>query len=168
MEMLLTVLTPLIVAIIGFAVFTLMRRENERKSDKLNRYDFVIRSSIAWGIVMLVIDAFLIALLVVGNIEKSMGIANIIIAIFILVFGYGALAILRESIYVNGEEIIHTPPIGKKKVYLFSDIERVDMGKGCYKIYVRTKHVFSIEQNAIGARLFCDLIREKTKIDTEE
>ena len=101
MDMLLTVLTPLIVAIIGFSVFTLMRREREYKADKLNRCDFVIRSSMAWGVIMLVIDAFLLSLLIVGNLEKSMGFFNIIIIALFLVFAYGALAVFRDNVRVN-------------------------------------------------------------------
>ena len=45
MEIFLTIVTPIIIAIGIICAFALMKRENKRKNEALNRRDFVIRTS---------------------------------------------------------------------------------------------------------------------------
>ena len=161
MDVILTVLTPLVVGILALAVFTLMRREGTRKNEKLNREDFVIRSSYVWGVIMLIVIAFLLFIVIAGNITEPMGYINILFAVLILVLLYGSLTVFRDKVRIKGEEIIHTPAIGKKRVYSFSQIEKIEQKRAGYYIKSNGKTAFVLEINSIGAKLFIELASER-------
>jgi len=162
MEIFLTIVTPIIVAIGIVCLFTLMRRENKRKNESLNRRDFVIRSSYTWGVIMATIEVLDLCLIIFGNIDGSFAVGvNIFLGILLVAFGFGTLQIFREKVRVlEKRDIIYTPIIGKKRSYTFDSIERVEKKKTGIYVYVGGKRAFNLDPSGIGTGLFVELYRQ--------
>ena len=157
----LMIIAPIIVALgIGF-LFAISRKENKRKNEALNRRDFVIRSSYTWGVIMVTIEAVLLALVIVGNIDMGLPLGvNIVLGILLVAFAFGALQIFREKVrVVEKKEIIHTPVIGRIKKYTFKEVNRVDMKRTGVYAYVNGKRIFTLDSTGIGTSLFVELYR---------
>ncbi|MBE6673964.1 MAG: hypothetical protein E7596_02535 [Ruminococcaceae bacterium] len=162
MDTLLTVVTPLLIAVLGIMLFTLARRDNKRKNEQLNRCAFIIRSSYSWGVIMIIIEVLLGSLLVFGNIGEPFSIGiNIALSIFLLIFGFGILQAFREKVAVNGDNIVYTPTIGKKQEYVFSDIEKLESKRTGVYIYVRGKKAFTLDPSGIGTALFVEIYKTR-------
>lgn len=162
MDNLLTILTPIIIAIGAVCAFALARREKTRKNDKLNRRDYVVRSTYTWGVIMITIDVLLLTLLIFGNIDDPFPIGfNIVMGAVALLLGYGILQSFRENVrIVERNEIIYTPTVGKKRKYTFDDIERVEKRKTGIYVYVGGKKAFGIDPSGIGTSLFVEMYRD--------
>ena len=159
----LLILTPIILAIgVGF-IFALAKKENKRKNEKLNRNDFVIRSSYSWGAIMATLEALALCLIIVGNIDGSFGVGvNIFLGILSVAFAYGTLQIFREKVRVIGKnEIIYTPVIGKAKKYSFDQIDRAEKKRTGIYVYVDGKKAFVLDPAGIGSGLFVELYCEE-------
>ena len=162
MNILLTVITPLLVGFgLAFA-FASMKKENTRKNAKLNRRNFVIRSSYTWGIIMGTINAVLLPLLIVGLALGELGVGvSIVISLCIILFSIGIVQNVRERVAVKDDDIVYTPIFGKSKGYTFSQIDRVEKRKTGIYVYVENKKVFSLDPAGIGTSLFLELYRQK-------
>ncbi len=162
MDILLTVATPLIIAVLGIALFTLARKDNKRKNEQLNRCAFIIRSTYFWGVIMIIIEAILGSLLGFGNISEPFPIGvNIALSIFFIIFGFGILQAFREKVAVNGNNIVYTPAIGKKKEYTFADIEKIESKRTVVYIYVQGKKAFTLDPGGIGTALFVEIYKTR-------
>ena len=161
MEIFLTIVTPIIVAIGIVSAFALTKRENKRKNDSLNRRDFVIRSSYTWGIIMATIDALALSLLLFGNLDGEFATGvNIFLSILAVAFSYGTLQMFREKVRViEKKDIIVTPAIGKTKAYTFDQIDRVEKKKTGVYVYINGKKTFALDPSGIGTSLFVEMYR---------
>ena len=152
------ILAPLIVGLGVFAIFAFARKENKRKNEKLNRSDFVVRSTHTWGIIMIALEVILVSLLIFGNLESPFSIGvNIVLSAFVLIFAVGILQNFRENVHVKDKKFIITPMIGKKREYKFSQIEKIDGRKTGYYVYVDGKKVLSLDPSGIGSSLFVEV-----------
>ena len=167
MEIVLTVVTPIILAIGIICLFGFLRREHARKDENLNRRDFVARSSYAWGIIMSTINALLISVLIGGNIDSPFPVGvNIVLSAVVLVFGVGILQAFREKVrIIECNEITYTPTFGKKRKYTFEQIERVEKKKTGIYVIVDGKKAFSLDPSGIGTGLFLELYRSKRSLN---
>ena len=162
MDIILTVVTPLLIGLCAFVVFALARRENRRKNENLNRRSFVIRSTYTWGVIMVTADVLLLLLIVFGNIEEPFPILlNVILSLLILGFAYGALQVFRERVSVEGNRIVYTPAIGSKKEYSFDKLERIENKKTGIHVFVNGKKVFTLDPSGIGTQLFIDVYKTR-------
>lgn len=162
MDILLTIITPIVVAIGLGVAFALSKKERKRKNEKLNRRDFVIRSSYSWGVIMSTIEVLILCLLVFGNIESPFPVGvNVALGIFGAAFGVGILQAFRERVrVVEKSEITYTPIFGKKRVYSFSDIESVEKKRTGVYVFIKGKKAFNLDPSGIGTSLFLELYRE--------
>lgn len=161
MEIFLTIVTPIIIAIGIICAFALMKRENKRKNESLNRRDFVIRTSYTWGVIMATLEVLDLCLIIFGNIDGTFAVGvNIFLGVLALAFGFGTLQIFREKVRViEKKEIIYTPIIGKKRNYTFDAIDRLEKKKTGVYVYVDGKKVFNLDPSGIGTSLFVELYR---------
>lgn len=161
MEIFLTVVTPIIVAIGIIASFALMKRENKRKNASLDRRNFVIRSTYTWGVIMATLEVLDLSLLIFGNLDGTFAVGvNVFLGVLAVAFGFGALQIFREKVRViEKRDIIYTPIIGKNREYTFDDIERVEKKKTGVYVYINGKKAFNLDPAGIGTSLFIDLYR---------
>ena len=162
MEIFLTIATPIVVAIGVVCAFALMKRENKRKNESLNRRDFVIRSSYTWGVIMATLETLDLCLMIFGNMDGAFAVGvNIFLGLLAVAFGYGTLQIFREKVRViEKRDIIYTPVLGSKKNYTFDSIERVEKKKTGVYVYVDGKKAFNLDPSGIGTSLFVELYRE--------
>lgn len=159
---LLYILTPIMMVLCIAGVFVLARRENARKTSKLNRRDFVIRSSYVWGAIMIIIDTVLLIMLVFGNIGEPFPIGfNIALSIIFLVFAFGILQAFREKTRVKDDEITYIPAIGKAKKYTFSQIEKIETKKTGTVVFVDGKKAFTLDTSGIGTLLFIEIFKTR-------
>ncbi len=163
MEIFLTIATPIIVGIGIVVAFALMRKENKRKNENLNRRDFVIRSSYTWGVIMATIEVLDLCLIIFGNIDGTFAVGvNIFLGFLAVAFGFGTLQIFRERVrIVERRDIIYTPIIGKKRNYTFESIERVEKKKTGIYVYVDGKKAFNLDPSGIGTSLFVEFYRQR-------
>ena len=162
MNSVITILTPLIVALGAFAVFGFARKENKRKNEKLNRRNFVARSTHTWGVIMIVIEVLLAFLLVFGNIEEPFGVGvNVILGVLVLAFGFGILQNLRERVVVLEDKFTVIPMIGKKREYEFSKIEKIESKKTGHYVFVNGKKVLTLDPTGIGTSLFVEIYKTR-------
>lgn len=161
MEIFLTIVTPIIVAIGIVCAFALMKRENKRKNASLDRRNFVIRSSYTWGVIMATLEVLDLCLIIFGNIDGTFALGvNIFLGALAVAFGFGTLQIFREKVRViEKRDIIYTPIIGKNREYTFDDIERVEKKKTGVYVYINGKKAFNLDPSGIGTGLFVDLYR---------
>ncbi len=159
---LLYIFTPLIL-ILGIAgIFALAKKENERKTSKLNRRDFVIRSSYVWGGIMITIDVIVLVMLIFGNIGQPFPIGfNVALCLAFLVFAFGILQVFREKVRVKDDEIIYTPAIGGSKVYSFSQIEKIESKKTGTVVFIDGKKAFTLDTSGIGTLLFVEIFKTR-------
>lgn len=162
MDNLLTILTPLIIGFGAIAVFALARREKTRKNDKLNRCDFVARSTYTWGVIMITINTVIALILILGNIEDPFGIGfNIFLGALFVLFSLGILQAFRERVIVKGERVIYVPTLGKAREYTFDRIERVEKRKTGIYVYVNGKKAFTLDPSGIGSLLFVEIYKTR-------
>ena len=163
MEIVLSIVGPIILAIGIICIFGFSRRERARRDESLNRRDFVARSTYTWGIIMCTINALLLSVVIAGNIEKPFPLGvNIVLGGVILLFGYGILQSFRERVrIIEGKDIIYTPTIGRKRTYLFSQIDGVEKKKTGVYVYVNGKRAFSLDPSGIGTTMFLELYRDR-------
>ena len=159
MEVLLTIVTPIIVAIGIVSAFALSKRENKRKNQNLNRRDFVVRSTYTWGVIMSTIELLAVCLLIFGNIDGEFAVGvNIFLGVLSVAFGFGILQNFREKVRViERKEIIYTPIFGKTKNYTFDHIDRVEKKKTGVYVYINGKKAFTLDPTGIGTSLFVEL-----------
>ena len=162
MEIFFTIASPIVVAIGVVVAFALMKRENKRKNESLNRRDFVIRSSYTWGVIMSTLEALDLCLLIFGNMDGGFAVGvNIFLGLLAAAFGYGALQIFREKVRViEKSDIIYTPIVGRVRTYTFDSIERVEKKRTGVYVYIDGKKVFNLDPSGIGTSLFVELYRE--------
>ncbi len=163
MEIVLSIVVPIILAIGIICAFSFSRRERARRDENLNRRDFVARSTYTWGIIMCTVNALLLSVVIAGNIEKPFPIGvNILLGAVILLFAFGILQAFREKIRViECSDIIYTPTIGKKRKYTLEQIDRIEKKKTGVYIFVNNKKAFSLDPSGIGTTLFLELYRSK-------
>jgi hypothetical protein len=162
MDIVLTVITPLIVGFGAFVAFALSRRENRRKNEKLNRRNFVIRSTYTWGVVMITLDTLLVMLLILGNVGEPLPIGlDIVLALLIIAFSFGSVQIFRERVTVKENTIIYTPVIGRKREYSFGCVDRVENRKTGVHVFVNGKKAFTLDPSGIGTQLFIDIYKTR-------
>ena len=162
MEFIMTIITPLVIGFGAFVIFALARRENRRKNEKLNRHNFVARSTYTWGAVMVTVIVLLLLLVIFGNIGEPFGVGlNVALSLLILALGFGSLQIFREKVTVKENEIIFTPAIGKKKAYRFQQIERVENRKTGVCVFINGKKVFTLDPSGIGTALFVEIYKTR-------
>lgn len=162
MEIIMTIITPLVIGLGAFVAFALSRRENRRKNEKLNRHSFVARSTYTWGVIMITIDLLLLMLITFGNIEEPFGIGfNIILSLLILIFAFGALQIFRERVIIKENQITVIPALGKRKLYTFDKIERVENKKTAVHVFVNGKKAFALDPSGIGTALFVEIYKTR-------
>lgn len=161
MEIFLTVVTPIIVAIGILCSFALMKRENKRKNASLNKSDFVIRSTYTWGVIMATLEVLDLSLLIFGNIDGAFAVGvNVFLSILAVAFGFGALQIFREKVHViEKKKIVHTPIFGRKREYTMDQVERVEKKKTGVYVYINGKKAFNLDPSGIGTSLFVDIYR---------
>lgn len=152
------ILAPLIVGLGVFAIFAFARKENKRKNEKLNRSDFYVRSTHAWGIIMIILELTIISLLIFGNLDKPFSVGvNVALSLLLVIFGVGILQNFRENVHVVDKKFIVTPMLGKKREYEFSQIEKIEGRKTGYYVYVNGKKVLSLDPSGIGTSLFVEI-----------
>lgn len=159
---LLYICTPLIL-ILGIAgIFALAKKENARKTSKLNRRDFVIRSSYVWGGIMITIDVIILVMLIFGNIGEPFPIGfNVVLGLIFLAFAFGILQVFRERVTVKNDEITYTPVVGSKRVYTFSQIEKIEAKKTGTVVFIDGKKAFTLETSGIGTLLFVEIFKTR-------
>ena len=162
MDIVLTVITPLVIGFGAFVAFALSRRENRRKNEKLNRRDFVIRSTYTWGVIMITLDLLLLLLLILGNVGEPLSPGlDVVLALLIIAFSFGSLQVFRERVAVKENAIIYTPTVGRKKEYSFKDIDRVENRKTGVHVFVNGKKAFTLDPSGIGTQLFVDIYKTR-------
>lgn len=155
-----TVLTPLIIGLGAFAVFGFARIENRKKNEKLNRANFVARSTHTWGVIMITIEVLLAVMLIFGNIEEPFGAGmNIALILLAVLFGFGILQNFRERVHVVDKTFTVVPMLGKKQKYTFQDIEKVESKKTGHYVYVKGKKVATLDPSGIGTLLFIEIYK---------
>ena len=160
MDIFILIASPLIIAFGAYAIFTIAKKENSRKSEKLNRCDFVARSTHTWGVIMIALEVLLALLLILGNIEKPFGVGmNVVLGALALIFALGILQNFREKIHIVNKTFTVTPTLGKKKQYSFSDIEKIDTRKTGYLVLVDGKKVATLDPGGIGTMLFVEIYK---------
>ena len=167
MEIVLSIVGPIIIAIGVICIFAFSRKERARKDDNLNRRDFVARSTYTWGIIMCTLDALLLSVLIAGNIEKPFNVGvTVVLCGVALIFAYGILQAFREKVRViEGNEIIYTPTLGKKRKYTLEQIERVERKKTGIYVFADGKKVFSLDPSGIGTTMFLEIYKSKRSIN---
>ena len=159
---LLYIFTPIMMVLSVAGVFVLARRENARKSRKLNRRDFVIRSSYVWGAIMGIIDVIALVMLIFGNIGEPFPWGfNAALGVVLLVFAFGALQSFREKVSVKDDEIIYTPTIGASKKYTFSQIEKIETKRTGTVVFVNGKKAFTVDTAGIGTPLLVEIFKTR-------
>ena len=162
MDILLTIITPLLVAFLAFVLFALAKKERNKKNEQLNRCAFVIRSSYSWGVIMAGICVFLLLLLIIGNISEPFKIGvNVALFCLLLLFGYGALQIFRERVEIKGNDIYVTPTIGKRKKYTFEQIDSIESKRTGVYVFIDGKKAFTLDPAGIGTPLFVEIYKTR-------
>lgn len=165
MDIFLTVATPIIVGVGAIVAFALMRKENKRKNERLDRRDFVIRSTYTWGVIMATLEVLDLCLIIFGNIDGAFAVGvNIFLGFLAVAFGFGTLQIFRERVrVVEKRDVIYTPIVGKKKSYTFDSIERVEKRKTGVYVYIDGKKAFNLDPSGIGTSLFVELYLQEAR-----
>ena len=160
MNILLTILTPLVVGFGLAFIFSVSKKENKRKSERLNKKDFVARSSYTWGAIMATINTLIAVILIFANIDSPLPIGvNIFLGILFLLFTYGIVQAFRERVHIKDGVAVYTPALGKSKSYLLKDLDRVEKRKTGVYVYMDGKKVFVLDNAGIGTSTFLDVYR---------
>ena len=162
MNILLTILTPLLVGFgLAFA-FATSKKEKSRKNEKLNRNDFVIRSSYSWAVIMITLNSVITAFLIFGNIGEPLPLGvNIVLGALLLIFSLGITQAFREKVHVKGKNIIYTPTFGWSRTYTFDGLDSVEKRKTGIYVYANGRRAFSLDPAGIGTGLFLELYRKQ-------
>ena len=156
------IFTPLILILGVAGIFALAKKENERKTSKLNRRDFTIRSSYVWGGIMITIDVITLVMLIFGNIGEPFPIGfNLVLATVFVIFAFGILQVFREKVKVKDNDIIYTPTIGHTCTYTFSQIEKIESKKTGTIVFIGGKKAFTLDTNGVGTLLFIEIFKTR-------
>ena len=144
----------------------LMRKNARLKEKELNKCEFEMKASKAFGISMVIFTVIWVLIIIFMNICDDISIwINIILWVCELFLVLCCVQSFRQKISVKTSELFYTPIIGKKRVTQIKNIDKVvvclySRGVVKYKIYVSDKVFCSFSNNAIGAAVLIDILRE--------
>jgi hypothetical protein len=155
-------------------IFGAFKKWQVKKESKMNKNDFVIRSSITFVLFLIIFSVILATILILLNVFDSFEtgsqflITNVCVIPIIVLFLLGAFGAARKRIVVKNDKISITPMYGKKIESSFEEItkirEKVWYSKGIkfysYDIYT-TKKLYSISASESGFNLFIQTATEK-------
>jgi len=161
-----------IIPILVFLVLFLVKRANKKVEKSMDENNFVLREPkiYLWiGIICTVFFCGLIVLMCIFPNDTAEWWTYLVFALFGILGIYIIFYCVRWKLEIEGNQIIYTPFIGKKRSFIFSDIKKIKLKNG-QKIIAygdNNKKLFAVEFTSNGFNILVSRLK-KERIYFEE
>ena len=166
MQFIIYMIIPFTISLILPIVLGVIHKNARIKEERLNKGEFTMKASKAFGIIMVIFTVIWVLAIIVRNICDDISLwLNIILWICELFLILCCIQSFRQQLIVKNPFLYYTPIFGKTRKIQIKEIDKVivclySRGLVKYKIHVSGKVFCSFSNNAVGSSVLIGILRD--------